>query len=139
VWRPSRILVGTDYSATAEQALRAAVGTAQRTGAAVDLVHSVDDGAQAVTGYAVVDDLLTGAAYWKRARAHAREALEKLAREVGPTWFAATPRVSCWRCGTAGDPTWSCSAATVCAACAASSWAAWRSACCAGPDPPCCS
>jgi nucleotide-binding universal stress UspA family protein len=84
VWRPSRILVGTDYSATAEQALRAAVGTARRTGAAIDLVHSVDDGAQAVTGYAVVDDLLTGAAYWKRVRERAREALDKLGREAGP-------------------------------------------------------
>jgi len=40
-WPPRRILVGTDFSETADAALAGAVGIARRTGASLDLLHAL--------------------------------------------------------------------------------------------------
>lgn len=84
MWRPARILAGTDYSPAAEAAVSAALGVARRTGAAVDLVHAINDRSQAVTGYAVVDDLLVQASQLGRRQERAAGELRRLARRLGP-------------------------------------------------------
>ncbi|MFI5315309.1 MAG: universal stress protein [Myxococcota bacterium] len=83
-WPPRRILVGTDFSASARGALCVATALARRTGARIDLVHALPEPPPPLVGFEPLDALLTrsGDAGALRARAIAR--MEALAREFEP-------------------------------------------------------
>ena len=57
-WPPRRILVGTDFSESADAALRAAAALARRVGAQLDLLHVLPDRSRPVIGYEPIDALL---------------------------------------------------------------------------------
>jgi nucleotide-binding universal stress UspA family protein len=82
-WPPRRILVGCDFSASAEGALRAAAALARRVGAKLDLMHVLPERPDSVTGYEPLDALLVrGDAPDPRGAALTR--LEELASRVAP-------------------------------------------------------
>lgn len=83
-WPPRRILVGTDFSEAARAASRAAAALARRTGAAIDLVHTLRRGSELVTGYEPLDALLLGTPDTVQARAHVEKQLATLANELDP-------------------------------------------------------
>lgn len=80
-WSPQRILAATDFSTTANAAVRAAAALAQRTGAALELVHVLPEREDLVTGFEPLDALLLRGADPEKLRSHAYEALTALAKE----------------------------------------------------------
>lgn len=84
MWRAQRILVGTDFSQTANHAVEVAFALARRTRAKLELLHAIDPAPQPLTGYEVLDELLTRRGDPVELRAHARRELEKLAQSAGP-------------------------------------------------------
>jgi nucleotide-binding universal stress UspA family protein len=83
-WPPRRILVGTDFSASALGALRAAAALARRIGASIDLVHALPEAPAPIVGFEPIDALLTRPVDAGAERARAIERMEALAREVSP-------------------------------------------------------
>jgi nucleotide-binding universal stress UspA family protein len=83
-WPPQRILAATDFSETANAAVRAGAAVARRTGAALELVHVLPERADTVTGFEPLDALLLRGADPEKLRAHAHEALTALAKELPP-------------------------------------------------------
>jgi nucleotide-binding universal stress UspA family protein len=81
-WPPRRILVGTDFSDSAEAAFRAGAALARRVGAKLDLLHVLPDRPESVIGYEPLDALLFRDAPDGGAAALSR--LEALARRVAP-------------------------------------------------------
>lgn len=84
MWHAQRILVATDFSRTANDAVQVAYGLARRMGSEVELLHVVDPGPQPLTGYAILDEVLQGARNPDEVRERALAALGALDVEVGP-------------------------------------------------------
>ena len=80
MWSPERILVGSDFSASANAALEVASALARRTGAAIDLIHVVPPSPGPATGYEIVDELLANRSDSNEACRRARIQLEKMAK-----------------------------------------------------------
>lgn len=83
-WPPKRILVATDFSDSADAALRAASALARRTGATLELLHVIEEPMQSVTGYEPLDALLLRPPDYEQARADALARLASLAETVAP-------------------------------------------------------
>jgi nucleotide-binding universal stress UspA family protein len=81
-WPPRRILVGTDFSESADAALSAAVGLARRVGAKLSLLHVLADRSRPVVGYEPIDALLFPQTAGRREAALAR--LHALSAKFGP-------------------------------------------------------
>jgi nucleotide-binding universal stress UspA family protein len=84
MWRPQRILVGTDFSDTGQAAVDVAMSLARRVGARVDLVHALQDRSRWVTGYSVIDELLVPGEHPAELRARVTKRLEELGKKIGP-------------------------------------------------------
>jgi len=81
-WPPRRILVGTDFSASATAAVRAAAALARRSGASLELAHVLAATPPFLVGYEPLDALLLRRDDAVQARARAKALLEDLAAEV---------------------------------------------------------
>jgi nucleotide-binding universal stress UspA family protein len=83
LWPPRRILVGTDFSASADAALSAAAGLARRTGASLELLHALPRPAPLVLGEAL-DARLSRMPEITELRERARARIEDVAKAIDP-------------------------------------------------------
>jgi nucleotide-binding universal stress UspA family protein len=95
VWKPTRILVSSDFTSTADAAVRVADDIARRSGAALDFAHVVDDRPLAHPVSAAIEELL-GRSHGEGERERALAEVSAAARRAGVS--GATPHVG------RGDP-----------------------------------
>ncbi|MCP4004242.1 MAG: universal stress protein [bacterium] len=82
-WPPKRILLGSDFSASADAAHAVARAFAYREGSDLHLLHVAQDPVHVLTGYKPLDRILDYAASYRGPRTRSVEQLCARARELG--------------------------------------------------------